>query len=403
MASQLVEKREELAHKRSEFADLIAKYETEPMPDDVMSDLKARKADLEALVNRVSDLQALHVAAEDARKASAVTPPMPGGAGETKAAWQPKQHKPVEQILSESKAYADFVANNGGKVTLDLPLLAPERKAVVNLTMIDLAPDLAPGFVPYAVQRPMVGDLMLQGSTSNNTIQYYEQTTRTNDAAPVAEEGEKPESDWAMTLRTDPVEVVATWMPATRQALSDLPWLESAIREDLTAMIKEEEETQLISGDGTSPNISGILDRTGIQTEALGANDRPTAIYNAITKVRSIGFAEPTGVVMHPNDWAQIVTLKTADGIYIWGNPAMAPNDRIWGLPVVVTTGITEGTAIVGAFRPFAKRIRREDVTVTISTEHSDFFIKNKVAILAEERLALQVTRPAAFCTVTGL
>jgi HK97 family phage major capsid protein len=67
------------------------------------------------------------------------------------------------------------------------------------------------------------------------------------------------------------------------------------------------------------------------------------------------------------------------------------------------TTGITEGTGLVGAFRPYAEVLRREGITITLSTEHSTYFVENKVAILAEERLALAVYRPSAFATVTGI
>lgn len=77
--------------------------------------------------------------------------------------------------------------------------------------------------------------------------------------------------------------------------------------------------------------------------------------------------------------------------------------ERIWGLPVRITTAETENTALVGAFRPMAQVYEREGITVTVSTEHSTFFVENKVAILAEERLALACYRPAAFCTVTGI
>jgi HK97 family phage major capsid protein len=108
-------------------------------------------------------------------------------------------------------------------------------------------------------------------------------------------------------------------------------------------------------------------------------------------------------VVIHPNDWQDIRLLRTADGIYIWGNPSETGVDRIWGLPVRKTTGITENTALVGAFRPFAEVRRRAGITVTISTEHSTFFVENKVMIQVEERLGLAVYRESAFCTVTGI
>jgi HK97 family phage major capsid protein len=166
------------------------------------------------------------------------------------------------------------------------------------------------------------------------------------------------------------------------------------------------EEANLLTGNGTAPNLRGLLNRTGIQTQAKGTDPTPDAIYRAMQKVRGAagaGFAEPTAVVLHPNDWTDIKLLRTADGIYIWGNPSDEGPDRIWGLPVRQTTAMTENTGLVGAFRPHAEVIRREGVQITLSTEHSTFFIENKVAILAESRLALAVYRPSAFCSVTGI
>jgi HK97 family phage major capsid protein len=72
-------------------------------------------------------------------------------------------------------------------------------------------------------------------------------------------------------------------------------------------------------------------------------------------------FVDPDGVVMHPLDWQDIQLLKTADGIYIYGSPNQAlATPRIWGLPVVVTTAITQNTALVGAFRIGAQVWRRQ-------------------------------------------
>src|SRR5205085_7500614 len=115
------------------------------------------------------------------------------------------------------------------------------------------------------------------------------------------------------------------------------------------------------------------------------------------------GFAEPTAAIFHPADWTDIRTLTTADGIYIWGSPADAGPDRIWGVPVRQTTALTQNTGLVGAFRPYAEIVRRDNLVVMVSTEHSTYFVENKMAILAEERGALAVYRPSAFATVTGI
>ncbi|MEO5965216.1 MAG: phage major capsid protein, partial [Candidatus Limnocylindrales bacterium] len=125
----------------------------------------------------------------------------------------------------------------------------------------------------------------------------------------------------------------------------------------------------------------------------------------AMVKVMTTGDADPTGHVINPLDWQDIRLLRTADGIYIWGNPSEAGPERLWGLPVRVTSAMTQNTGLTGAFTPFAQVFRKAGagITVTVSTEHASFFVENKVAILAEERLLLAVYRPAAFCTVTGI
>jgi HK97 family phage major capsid protein len=257
-----------------------------------------------------------------------------------------------------------------------------------------------------ALEERTVADLMLQGQIDRGTVEYYEETTVTNNAATVAEGGTKPESALAWTLRTETARKIAHFVPATKESLDDVSFLESAIRGRLAYGVRRIEETQILSGDGNAPNLRGILNRSGIQTQAKGADPTPDAIYKAMQKVRGsagFGFAEPTALVIHPNDWTDIKLLRTADGIYLWGNPSDEGPDRIWSLMVRQTTGITEGTGLVGAFRPHAEVLRREGITITLSTEHSTYFVENKVAILAESRLALAVYRPSAFATVTGI
>src|SRR5678809_1316279 len=106
-----------------------------------------------------------------------------------------------------------------------------------------------------------------------------------------------------------------------------------------------------MNGNGTSPQLNGFYNKV-TQTQAKGADATPTAIYKAITKVRVNGFAEPTGIVLHPNDWQDIVTLQDLNGNYIFGNPFQQDAGyRLWGLPVVPTQAATEGTGLLGDFQ----------------------------------------------------
>lgn len=305
--------------------------------------------------------------------------------------------------LNESKAYRNFQASSRGEVELEIPDIT--FKTLITLSTVNAQAERR-GPIDMALEDRTVGDLALQGETQGNTIEYYEETTVTNAAATVAEGGTKPESAFAWTLRTESVRKIAHWVPATKESLDDVAWLESHLRGRMAFGIQRAEEVQILTGDGIAPNILGYLNRVGIQTQAKGGDPTPDAIYRGMQKVRGAsgsGFAEPTAYVTHPNDWTDVKLLRTTDGIYIWGNPSDEGPDRIWGKEVRQTTAITEGTGLVGAFRPHSEVVRREGVTIILSTEHSTYAVENKVAIIAEERLALAVYRPAAFATITGI
>lgn len=276
-------------------------------------------------------------------------------------------------------------------------------KATITLSDITPVEQRLPDIIPSAQNRITVSDLMGAGTTDGNTLTYYEETTFTNAAVETAEGVAKPESTLDFTERTDNVRKIATWVPITDEALGDNRQLRSYVEGRLLFMVRQREEQQLLVGDGTAPNISGILDRSGIQTQAKGSDPVPDAFFKAFTKVQVTGDADPDGFVIHPNDWQDVRLLRTIDGIYVFGAPNDEVQVRMWGWPGRVTTGITENTGLVGAFKVYSQVFRREGLRVVASTEHASFFIENKVALLAETRLALAVYRPAAFCQVTGI
>lgn len=260
--------------------------------------------------------------------------------------------------------------------------------------------------VPYPLRPLRMADIIPQTTTEANIIRYMEQTVFGDSAATVSESGVKPEGQTEYVERSDEVEKIAIWLPVTEEALEDAPQLRALLDEYLREAVRREEEDQLLGGNGTRPNLLGFLNKPGVQTQARGSDSNADAIFKAFTLVRwtSTAFAEPSAVVIHPNNWETIRLSKTSgDGAYLFGQPYLTGFDTLWGKPVVVTPAITANTALTGDFQMFSRIYRKTGLRIDISDSHSDYFIYNKLAIRAEERLTLAIFRGAAFAKVTGL
>jgi len=113
---------------------------------------------------------------------------------------------------------------------------------------------------------------------------------------------------------------------------------------------------------------------------------------------------QPDGIVMNPANWKTIQLTKDSNGQYYGAGPFATPQrPTLWGVRVALTSAITANTALVGCFRTAAQIFRKGGLRVEASNSHANFFVENKMAIRAEERLTLAVYRASAFGTVTNL
>lgn len=245
-------------------------------------------------------------------------------------------------------------------------------------------------------------NLPAPGTMSQEVLSYLEETTFTNNAVEKAEGSALGEAAFAFTERTVSARWLGTYVPVTEQSLSDIDFIESYLRGRVGFQVNQRLASQLLNGDDVAPNIGGYYTKV-TQTQAKGTDPVFDAIYKGIVKCRVNGFAEPDALVVHPNDWQDIRLTRTADGIYILGNPADRGAETLFGLPVYQTTHATENTALTGAFRAHSQFFVREGVSLAATNAHSTYFVEGKVAIRATMRAALAVYRILAFCEVTGI
>jgi HK97 family phage major capsid protein len=274
---------------------------------------------------------------------------------------------------------------------------------------------------PQRVKR--VRDLFPSRTTTAAVIEYFRMLGftatggGTNNAGTVAERNggntafaAKPQSSMVFEGHQAPVRTIAHWEAAHRNVLADEPQLRSIIDNELMYGLRLQEDAQILNGDGTGENLTGVLNTTGIQEYAWsdgaysatpGMSDTKADAIRRAATLSFLAYYEPSGVVLHPNDWEDIELTKDGNGQYLVAvSVAMGGEPKVWRLPVVETPAIPEGTALVGAFGTGAQLYDREQASIRISEQHSDFFVRNAIVVLAEQRLALAVKRPESFVKV---
>ena len=306
--------------------------------------------------------------------------------------------KSMGELFMESKAFQDgrIVKNFEAKLDIDLKTTMTAGSwdpIAVREARVELFP-LAP--ISVVEHIPML-------TTQRDTIRYMRETTFTNTAAEKLENTDYIEATLALQEQTDEVERLGVFLPVTDEQLEDVAGMAGYINQRLTYMIRARLDSQILVGDGSTPNLLGTLLLGGLNDQPLSTDSRPDAFYKAMTQVRVAGFAEPSVVFVHPNDWQVIRLLTTADGIYIFGSPMDAGQDRIWGVPVVKTTAMTENTALVGDYRNFSALYTRRGVTLKITDSHASLFIRTVQVIRADMRIAMVHYRIDAFCKITSI
>lgn len=353
--------------------------------------IRALNDELAELGVEVEDLKGVAKAALDSERAKAGRE---SGGEEFAAKGDRSQSKSLGDMFTESGAFKS--KGEESRIEISLKTLLDTTGYVPETTRTGR-------MVDYATRPIQVLDLIPQTTTSQAAVTYMEETTFTNNAAEIAEAGTYPESALALTEKSSTVRKVGTWLPVTDETLEDVPRAREYINNRLPFMVRQRLDSQVLVGNGTAPNLRGILNVAGIQTQAKGADPTPDAVYKGMVLVRTTGWAIPDAFVTNPTDWQDVRLLRTADGIYIWGNPSEAGPERIWGLRVVQAAGLTVNTGIVGDFANFSELAVRRGIDVQVSNSHSTYFVEGKQAVRADVRAAFVVYRPAAFCSITGI
>lgn len=359
---------------------------------------------------------------ESMRKALS-TPGAPPDYG-TPPVVDPKIKSLAQEFLNadEFKDWLKFVAPKGavGKGRLESPsvpvsLAIKDLKALITGVSLNrdtgsgmVRPDYA-GVVPFLLRPLTLRDVITVSGTDSDLVEFSQITSFTNNAAPTAEattgaldstSGLKPESAIATDIVKAPVVSIPHWIPITRRAMMDAPQMEGYVNDLLMQGVEIVLEDQMITGDGTGENLQGLDNTPGITIQnpvlTSGAVDLLKTTRQARTKVRTLGRSRPTAYLLHPNDWEQFDVLTAGtSGQFYFGGPLNIGQPRLWGVPVIESEAVLEGTFYVGDMKQ-AVLWDREQASIRVSDSPDNYFLRNLLAILCELRAAFGVLRPSA-------
>jgi HK97 family phage major capsid protein len=251
-----------------------------------------------------------------------------------------------------------------------------------------------PEFTRVPRRNPFLRQIVTVRPISDKYVAWAEQANRDGGAGNTAEGAAKTQADFDYVEANKLVEKITAYTKTSKEALSDLPFLQSEINSDLLSLVNLKLDTDLLMGSGVSPIMKGINEYAtafSVAGSSLAAGidnaNEFDALRAAIWQIENggLGQFQPNYILLNPVDVAKIDMLKDTQNRYLLHNAGTQFQFRaFYGVPVIANTGVTAGSFFVGDFSKSNLGIR-EEVNIQIGYENDDF-TKNLVTILAEMR-----------------
>lgn len=385
LRKQIEEQRGKLV---AELQGMNTAAETRDLNEDESRRLTEISGDLEAIATRLQELDSIDKANRDAEASvrQHLGDQAPAGGATTESRDLGELY--VKSGMAEQvRAYA-----RGGRHSFE----AGELRAATDPILTSGTGGLPTSYgnvLATKYRRLTIVDLLASGTLATSSLTYWTQGTLTGDVASVAEGATKPSLNFAFGQVTESLSKLAGITKVSTEMTEDAEFMVSVIRSQLQARLGIVEEDQVLNGNGTAPNLRGILNRTGIQTYATAATKTPAkvleGIFHGANLVRTGSFIEPDGVVVNPSDYEYVRLAADSNAQYFgggpftgaYGNGGLQLQPGIWGLPTVVTPAIAAGTVLVGAFNTGGQFFRKGGITLDSTNSNEDDFKKNLVAL----------------------
>jgi HK97 family phage major capsid protein len=318
-----------------------------------------------------------------------------------------KQGAPKDDTPVDASAGAQFIKSASYDVFHKAEARGKVRFQVKNTVTNAIANTFSerrPGIVEGAFRVFTIEDLLTSIPTTSNAIDWIQENVFTNAAAETAEGAQKPQSSITFTPKTMPISTVAHWIKITRQLAMDNAALAAYINRRMIYGVNMRVESQLVAGNGTTPNLNGLTNTgnftphgyTAASLTALGLTNNRFDLIGKMMGDAALADYPADVVILNTGDWWTMRLAKDSQGRYLLGDPGSTVAPSLFGRPVVASNAMTADNVWVGSLSQAATLHNREPVSIEMSESDENNFQLNLITIRAERRLALTVEKPAA-------
>ena len=253
-----------------------------------------------------------------------------------------------------------------------------------------------------------IRSLIPNGSTDAQTIRFVKESAYTANGAATAQGSALGQSDFDFTATSVNVEKIGTFMNLTDEMLQDTPQLASYLSARVPSKVLSIEDNEIMSGDGSSPNLSGLLtDSLAFTTSSGGqfyqsvesANEYDVLIA-ALNQLSLLNYTADT-ILLNPTDFHKIVLLKSTANEYLKNQVIQGIQPALMGVPITINTAVPAGKFLVGQLSVATQLWIRDGLGLEFSRDNAQNFEKNLVTVRAQERVCLTNYQPNAMINGT--
>lgn len=302
---------------------------------------------------------------------------------------EPKQEKSLNDGLNEVFSKYKFGPEGIDNELVDhlrtekrIKFSLPEVKAMglTNNLSGDPVASYGPRQAIIPSQKVNFRDLVPTLNTETGLYVFYRETATANNIAKQSEGSTKAENTYALSEVKVVQQYIAGTVTFTKQMATSLPWLQSTLPRMLMRDYYKKENSLFYTA------------VTAVATPDTSAEtDKVKKIIDFIAAQQDLDYNVSSVVVSHA-DLAELVKSTYTNGYYAGAGLVQLPGQgiTIMGVPVVAASWATTGQALL-MDNDFIERVQVKGLSIELSYENNDNFVKNSVTARIEAQTEISV------------